>query len=319
MKISRITFGHTSQPVPTQKKRSITTIDETNESLDSVYQQNYAYGIPFILSDTLYSTEEHNVDENDTSADIFRDNEMFDPARDDIENGYSSYDEDDIRPVKQQFFNPVKADYLLNKDCDFDLNSCFNTENPIVSDIPPGYNITNLKIFQDEEDKEKYLSTIKLTKNCKTSINGKLRREVNRKLDNYDLKTVAAITNTAKLEDRNENESVNYALFEEGFKLANHYSCEDVQQIMNTCVLKDDLDNEYYSNRNMQFIGKLLTNLSVDKAVVCGEHAVSYSKETGYYFDGQKADRIAKLLKVYPYDEAFVIINQIKPDVPLDN
>ena len=284
-----------------------------------VYMQNYSSPRPFTLSDKLYESE---IEKEEVSIPdlIFRNDELFDNKRDELTAEYSGYDDDDIKPVKEQFYNPVHPDYLINKDEFFDLNECFNTD--ILS--PNCYErmmhhyakLNDIMMYGNEDI---YNDAIKLTRNGQTTINGKLRKELEAKLDDYDIKTAAAVANTAKLLSRNFNESVDYSLFEAGFKLAKRYPVEEVQQMMNSCILEDRFRNEYYSPATMNFIGRLLTDLSASEASNCAEHVVSYTDYDGFFYDSQKANRIVKLLKIYPKNEAFEKINELNPDTPIDN
>lgn len=333
MRIQNISFNnlHKSQTNFTAQNQQKNNKDINTDKMQ-VYEQNYTYPRPFILPASLYTPEENEPEEYDGPCRaIFRDDELFDPKRDYDKRGYMEYDEDDIKAPKH-FFNPIHPDYLLNKDCDFDLNGCFQTEEldnelfykepifslSVVIPEPPKMN-SKIDDFTDEDDREIYIDSTKIMKNDKHIVNNKLQKNIDQKLDEYPLEIVAAVANTAKLQDRFGNETVDYALFEQGFKLAKQYPVADVEQIMNSCVLSDRDENEYFSNQMFNFTQKLLTDLPVEEAVNCSEYAVSYNKFSGYYYDLEKGAHIKALLKNLPLENALAEIEKLQPDKPIDN
>ncbi len=318
MKIHNISFNSAYKPHQQLRFTGNKPVNQSDSEL--VYTQNYSKPRTFTLSDRLYESDIEKEDEISIPDIIFRNDELFDKRRDEVTDDYSSYDEDDIKPVREQFYYPFNPDYLINKDEYFDTNECFNTDilQPNAYELMMKHYaiVNNIELHGNNDI---YMDAIKLTRYGKRTINGKLRKELEKKLDHYDIKTAATVANTAKLQDRNFNESVNYDLFEDGFKLAKRYPAEDVEQMMNSCVLEDRFCNEYYSPATMNFIGRLLTDLSAEEASTCAEHVVTRTEYDGVRYDHDKAYNIFKLLKIYPKEEALARIEKINPDTPIDN
>lgn len=326
MKIQKISSGNASNCQPQRHFSGKISKPQHTKKADvpymSIYVENYInYPRPFELSPNAYKKDFENLKEEQQVI-FFRDNELFDENIDTNLRGYAQYDEDDILPALQ-FKNPVNINYLQNKDQDFSINECFDTDlieiNP-DDDLP--MNIPKLSNCDELLQEEKRVA---LSKARKTLVNGKyvpnqtIENILIDKLYVYPVDTVVSVANCAKIIGANGNEMFNVNLLKDGFSLASRYNVKDVEELMNSCILNHSNGSEYYSQHMMHFLKQVLKKATPEIASLSAEAATKETQNGEVIYDAENANKIIKILSENTPEAAKIKIKNLAGSAPIDN
>lgn len=185
--------------------------------------------------------------------DTFRDNELFDESRDEVSNGYSSYDGYDVStsdlvddvidykypnsydvriPEKNRALNAVYGYHDVNNNFDNNIQESFSVDDEV-------YKLCTLH------------------KKSGDKFSGNLYNHICKKLEKYPIEDIAAVCGASKLKKADSTEYMDYDVFNTGFYLLDNLDDENKQcipQILKALVEKDENGNEVFILNKRDFL-----------------------------------------------------------------
>ncbi len=221
-----------------------------------------------------YYPENNTIEDNESPviSSTFRDDELFDEKRDYITEGYRSYDEDDIKPIRQ-FKDIVDSDYRMDRDCGLtskvpDEKTVYNTEiSRNVGDNTFRINRKHpfRKILLDKyplpATRNKIIGACLVTKNGEKKLSQILMNSYVDKNLKYSVNEMIDIFTAAKLKKANGDTVVDKDALSKAYEGLNRYPSNNndkMKTLINLSKTKNSDGDEVFSKSRYETANSLL-------------------------------------------------------------
>ena len=221
-----------------------------------------------------YYPENNTIEDNESPviSSTFRDDELFDEKRDYITEGYRSYDEDDIKPIRQ-FKDIVDSDYRMDRDCGLtskvpDEKTVYNTEiSRNVGDNTFRINRKHpfRKILLDKyplpATRNKIIGACLVTKNGEKKLSQILMNSYVDKNLKYSVNEMIDIFTAAKLKKANGDTVVDKDALSKAYEALNRYPSNNndkMKTLINLSKTKNSDGDEVFSKSRYETANSLL-------------------------------------------------------------
>lgn len=210
-----------------------------------------------------YYPENNTIEDNESPviSSTFRDDELFDEKRDYITEGYRSYDEDDIKPIRQ-FKDIVDSDYRMDRDCGLtskvpDEKTVYNKEKTKKTNyniyLPHQKNEFQTVLFDRYPlpvMRNKIIEACLITKNGDKKLSKTLTNSFIQNNSQYSASEMIDIFNVSKMKKANGDEVVDETALSNAYKDLNRFPANgnnEMKTIINLSKSRDNKGNEVFS------------------------------------------------------------------------